>query len=46
MDQVAEDKLKELYGQFGEVVLKLEFYQARYNDLKTKIMQALEGKPK
>jgi len=46
MDQVQEDKLKELYGKFGEVVLKLEYFQAKYMELKNQILAATQGNPK
>lgn len=45
-DELKENNLKVLYAMFGEVIIKLEYYQARYMELKNQIAQNVAGKPK
>ena len=45
MDQAQEDKLKELYRQYGEIVIKLEYFQGRYMEIKNQILKILNGQP-
>ena len=46
MGQVQEDELKTLYAEYGEAMLKLEFYQNKCIELKNKILVAIQGKAK
>ena len=39
MGQVQEDELKELYRQYGETVIKLEYFQAKCMEIKKRIAQ-------
>jgi hypothetical protein len=34
--------LNELYRQYGEIILKLEFYQQRYMEIKKQILEQLD----
>jgi len=36
-----QEDLNELYKQYGEVVMRLEFFQQRYVEIKNKILQLL-----
>jgi hypothetical protein len=46
MAQPQDDKLNELYRQYGEIVIKLEYFQARLTELRNKIAQALAERDK
>jgi hypothetical protein len=38
------DELKDLYAQYGELVLKIELLQQKYVEIRNKIAKLLENK--
>ena len=36
-----QEELNELYKQYGEIVMRLEFFQQKYLEIKNKILQLL-----
>lgn len=46
MDQVQEDKLKELYRQYGEAAIKFEYFQKLCAGIRGKILEILNGQIK
>ncbi len=46
MDQVQDAELKELYRQYGETAIKLEYFQNKFAEIKNKILQKLDSQNK